>query len=124
MARILIIDDNADVRLLLRTALEDVGHAVTEADDGEEGVRMFRAEPSDLVITDILMPNKEGLETIKDLRIITKELMIVAISGGGRVNSVDFLEYATKLGANATLRKPFRIADLHGAINTCLAAAK
>jgi CheY-like chemotaxis protein len=124
MARILIIDDSPDVRLTLRTALESVGHAVTEAADGIEGIKRFSAEPSQLVITDILMPNKEGLETIRDLRKINQDLKIVAISGGSRANAVDFLNYAKSLGADMTLRKPIRMDDLYSAVDRCLASAK
>lgn len=124
MAQILIIDDDASVRLTLRSALESVGHVVTEAADGNDGIERFIAEPSDMVITDILMPNKEGLETIMNLRKINRNLRIIAISGGGRIKAVDFLEAASDLGADAVLKKPFHMADLLGIGTSCLATTK
>lgn len=124
MARILIIDDDASVRLTLRSTLEAVGHVVTEAADGSEGIEQFIAESSELVITDILMPNKEGLETIMNLRKIKRNLRIVAISGGGRIKAVDFLEAAKDLGADAVLKKPFHMADLLNVVDSCLATTK
>ena len=124
MAQILIIDDDPSVRLTLRSALESVGHLVTEAADGNEGIEQFIADPTELVITDILMPNKEGLETIMKLRKIKQNLPIIAISGGGRIKAVDFLEAAKDLGADAVVKKPFHMADLLNTVDSCLAAIK
>lgn len=107
MARILVIDDDEDVRQMLRRILEHAGHEVVEADNGAVGVKLFREEPSDLVITDIIMPEKEGIETIRDLRKLQKEVKIVAISGGGRVGPSDYLTAAKMLGAMKTFSKPF-----------------
>jgi CheY-like chemotaxis protein len=123
MARILIIDDDPSVRLTLKAALEAAGHTVGEAANGTEGIKQFHAEPSELVITDILMPDKEGLETIADLRQIKRGLKIIAMSGGARGQALDFLDVAKRFGADATLRKPFRMADLFGVVDRCLSPA-
>ena len=120
MARILIIDDEELVRLTLVQALESSGHVVTEAANGRDGVRQFGAEPYDLVITDILMPDQEGIQTIMELRKLKPDLKIVAISGGGRINTTDFLMVAKRLGADATLKKPFQLAELFRVVDTCL----
>ena len=120
MARILIIDDEEAVRLTLSQALECEGHTVIEAANGAAGLKRFEVEPVDLVITDILMPDKEGLETIRDLRRLRSDLKIIAISGGGRNDNVNFLEMAGRLGADATLKKPFSIDDLCRVVSTCL----
>lgn len=120
MARILIVDDEEQIRMALSQALQEEGHSITEATNGVEGVSLFSAERHDLVITDILMPDQEGLQTMMLLRKIEPDLKIVVISGGARVNTVDFLEVAKKLGADAILQKPFSINDLFRAVNTCL----
>ena len=105
MAAILVIDDDPDVRDLLKRTLESAGHQVTLAADGRQGVLVFRSTGADLVITDLFMPNQEGLETIKQLRLEFPEARIIAISGkptGGTMLSV-----AQRLGAIAVLPKPF-----------------
>ena len=124
MARILIIDDEEDVRAALVHILERDGHMVVEAGDGNEGLRRFRETPTDLVITDILMPDKEGIETIKDLRKIAPDLKIIAISGGGRIMNTSFLDLAEMLGADMTLKKPFQIDQFCKAVDDCLGAAR
>ena len=123
MARVLIIDDAEYVRQTLGQALEDDGHAVLMATNGREGLEVFGAERPDLVITDVLMPDMEGIETIRELRRIAPELKIVVISGGGRVNNVDYLELARKFGAAAALRKPFPLDEFCRVVNDCLIAA-
>jgi DNA-binding response OmpR family regulator len=107
MARILVIDDDEDVRTMLRRILEHDGHEVEEAANGAIGTRLFKANPADLVITDIIMPEKEGIETIRDLRREYKDVKIVAISGGGRVGPSDYLNAARMMGAKKTFTKPF-----------------
>jgi CheY-like chemotaxis protein len=120
MARILLVDDEEPIRMALSQALQDEGHTITEAPNGVDCLRLYNTERHDLVITDILMPDQEGLQTIMMLRKICPDVKIVVISGGARVNSVNFLEIAKKLGADAILQKPFSIDDLFRAVNTCL----
>lgn len=120
MARVLVIDDEADIRRLLAAGLGSDGHTVFEAADGVEGVALLGLHPVDVVITDILMPNKEGIETIIELRKTRPGLKIVAMSGGGIMSGSDALRVARSLGAHATLRKPFRIADLRRVVSACL----
>ncbi len=111
MARILLIDDDYDLRTSLKSLLEDNGHEVMEAANGNEGLAIQSDEPADLVITDLFMPEKEGLDTIMDLKRDNPQAKIIAISGGGRAASVDFLELARNLGASHTLKKPFEPED-------------
>jgi len=108
------------MRRLLSAGLGADGHVVFEAADGVEGIAMVGRHPVDVVITDILMPNKEGIETIIELRKTRPGLKIVAMSGGGIMSGADTLRVARSLGAHATLRKPFRIADLRRVVAACL----
>ena len=121
--RILIIDDDDLVRETLRRVLEAAGFQVVEAPDGRQGTLLYRRDPVDLVITDLLMPVKEGIETIRELRQINADAKIIAISGGGRAGAVDFLEMARKLGANRVIAKPFRPTELVKAVRAVLGAA-
>ena len=107
MARILIIDDENLVRFALRQVLEDAGYGVEEAEDGEKGLERVAAKGVDLVITDIVMPNKEGIQTITEIKAVRPEIPILAISGGGRIGKVDYLGGSREAGADDTLRKPF-----------------
>ena len=118
--RILIIDDDTQTRSLLRQMLERAGYAVEEAGHGSEGLRRYRAAPTALVITDLLMPDRDGLETIRELRQAYPEVKILAISGGGQLKLLNFLTVAEKLGAQHTLRKPFRRQELLDAVRTLL----
>jgi CheY-like chemotaxis protein len=122
MARILVIDDEASVRKMLRHMLERAGHEVAEAEDGGVGLRFYREHPTDLIITDILMPDKEGIETILQLRKIHPQVKIIAISGGGHMNKHDLLVTAQRLGATRTLAKPFERQELLAAVQEALAA--
>ena len=117
MARVLLIDDEEFVRMTLGQALEDDGHDVIIAVNGQDGLKRYKAENPDLVITDVLMPEKEGIETILELRKLDPEAKILVISGGVRVNNVDFLEIARKLGATAAMKKPFPIDEFSAIIN-------
>lgn len=121
MARILVIDDEEDIRMTVTMALESMGHEVTEAIDGTDGLRRFGVEQNDLVITDLLMPDKEGIETILELRKIRPDIKIIVMSGGGRINAQHVLEAAKRLGANIALKKPFSIAELCRVVDSCLA---
>jgi YesN/AraC family two-component response regulator len=107
MARILIIDDEEQIRQYLQRILEKEGHEVVDAPDGAVGTKLYREKPADVVILDILMPEKEGLETIIELKRDYPDTKIIAISGGGRGGKLDFLKIAQKLGALRTLNKPF-----------------
>lgn len=122
MARILVVDDEDDVRFTLVQALATAGHDCIEASDGELALRRIADSDVELVVTDLLMPNREGLETIMEIRANRADIKIIAISGGGRVRNVEFLEAAKRLGADAYLRKPFRLAELTRAVDDCLAS--
>lgn len=107
MSRILVIDDEPAIRTVLQTVLMREGHAVTCAKNGKAGLDSFTQDKPDLVITDIIMPEKEGIEIIQTIRKADPLLPIIAISGGGRAANTDFLPLAAKFGATATLSKPF-----------------
>lgn len=120
MAEILVIDDDDMVRTMLLRTLARGGHTATGARDGAEGVAAFREKPADLVITDIFMPNQEGLATIMELRRGFPHIRIIAISGGGARASLDVLPVAEALGAQRTLRKPFTPAEVMDAVRDVL----
>lgn len=104
----------------LRRYLERHGFEVAVASDGDEGIEIHRANPADLVVTDILMPGKEGFETIKGLREITPELRIVAISGGGRNEPHTYLRFAQRFGADRAFSKPLDLSVLVSSIRELL----
>jgi DNA-binding response OmpR family regulator len=112
MARILVIEDDLQVRGVFREALEGAGHTVTEAENGAAGTRLFRERGADLVITNILMPEKDGFETIRDLRRDSVALPIIAVSAGSPRLKMDILKSAALLGASRTLAKPFDLQAL------------
>ena len=112
MAKILVLDDDDTVRLSIQLALEDAGHEVAAAADGKEGTTLFRENPADLVISDIFMPEKEGLETIDEIKRLRPQTKIIAISGGGRMAPDDYLLIAKSVGADRSLLKPFDIQQL------------
>lgn len=122
MANVLIIDDDDMVRTMLLRTLTRGGHEAVGARDGIEGVDVFRRKPADLVITDIFMPNQEGLATIMELRRSHPSIKIIAISGGGARASLDVLPVAEALGAQKTLRKPFTPAEVMDAVREVLGA--
>ncbi|MBF0584519.1 MAG: response regulator [Magnetococcales bacterium] len=108
MARILIVDDDISIRILLRKLLEDDGHQIEEAVDGKQAVRCYWENPADLVITDVLMPEKDGVELIRDLLRGFPDVRVVAMSGGGRwVSARRGLQLAGESGAAHLLEKPF-----------------
>jgi len=116
MIRILLIDDDALARDMLRQMLERAGYDVVEAASGREGLQHYQATAIDLIITDILMPDQDGLETILELRRLAPEAKIIAISGGGQSGLLDLLPVAAKLGAQWTFWKPLRRLELLAAI--------
>jgi DNA-binding response OmpR family regulator len=120
MARILIIDDDERIRELLRLDLHMSGHEVFLAREGEEGLEIFHNKKVDLVVTDILMPHKEGIQTIMELRAEYPDVKIVAISGGGAFGAEKYLSMAKDLGADRILTKPFSLAELKKNINELL----
>jgi DNA-binding response OmpR family regulator len=125
MARILIIDDEESIRETLQLLLEEAGYEVQVAADGDEGVHLFRTAPADLVITDIFMPNREGLDVTKELRSDFPEVKIIAISGGGRVGvrketTIDLLAISREFGACCTFVKPFHLNDILITVNELL----
>jgi CheY-like chemotaxis protein len=118
---ILVIDDDALVRQTLTLLLENKGYEVQCAPEGRQGLQAFHKRRPSLVITDIIMPEMEGIETIMELRILSRDCPIIAMSGGGRFGKADFLTVAKHLGATATLSKPFEAEDLLQTVAGCLA---
>lgn len=107
---ILVIDDEENIRELVRAVLENAGYEVLDAADGDIGLEVFRSNQVDLIITDLIMPGKEGIETISELRKQQSNLKILAISGA--VDSSTYLHLAGHLGADETLGKPFSVNEL------------
>ena len=106
MERILIIDDEQQIRSMLRLMLERDGYEVVEAPDGIEGIKAYRQKPADLIITDLIMPNKDGIGMIIELQKEFPDVKIIAMSGGGLNKPDGYLKGAKKLGAACTLTKP------------------
>jgi DNA-binding response OmpR family regulator len=106
-ARILLIDDDAAVRESLRLVLEASGHQVRSADSGDSGLDAAGDFHPDIILTDIIMPGCEGIETIMTLKTRYPAIRIIAMSGGGRVGNRDYLDLARDVGADAVLQKPF-----------------
>ncbi|HKT18215.1 MAG TPA: response regulator [Stellaceae bacterium] len=123
MKKILIIDDNDAVRSTMARILDLAGYETVTAGDGNEGLARMRAERPDLIITDIIMPEKEGIETIRSILAEQPDAKIVAVSGGGRHGTLDFLSAARKLGAAEVLQKPFEPDELVTSVARCLDAA-
>jgi DNA-binding response OmpR family regulator len=124
MAKILLIDDDTLVRTSLAFALEDARHTVVQAGNGNEGLEALAREAFDLVVLDILMPEREGIETIREIRKSSKTLPVLAISGGDKTGWSDFLRMATVLGANDTMAKPFTATDFLACVGRLLAAPR
>jgi two-component system chemotaxis response regulator CheY len=117
MPSVLVVDDEDQIRQLIRETLEQAGYAVREARDGKEGLEQYRAHPADLVIMDILMPDQDGLESIMTLRREFPGARIIAITGGSdMIGILNFLDVAKMLGARRTLQKPFEMKTLVDAV--------
>jgi YesN/AraC family two-component response regulator len=116
MVDILLVDDDPMVRDALKKRLERDGHLVRLAGNGNEAIHMVRETRPDLVITDVIMPEREGVETILELKKLHPDLKIIAMSGGGRMGRLDYLKLATNFGADATLTKPFTSMQLKLAV--------
>ncbi len=120
MSSILVIDDESQIRTMLKQMLENEGHTVKIASDGKKAMEIVSKNSFDLVITDLIMPDKEGLETIIELKNNSPDVKIIAISGGGRIDPETLLQMAGKLGADHTFKKPIKREELMGAVNGLL----
>ena len=116
MIRILLVDDDQSFRPMLAETLSRLGHHVVTATNGDEALELFREDAIDLVITDLIMPEREGLDVIRTLRRRSPNVKIIAMSGGGRASPVTYLEIAKRLGAATVLAKPFSTQQLKAAI--------
>ena len=121
MARILVVDDDALVRATVASALQRVGHEIVEAQNGLEAMATIERTSLDLVISDIIMPEVDGIGLLLRLRKQHPSLRVIVISGGGRIHKSDFLRMATTLGADMSLAKPFTPEQLRKAVDTVLA---
>jgi CheY-like chemotaxis protein len=121
MATILVIDDEDVDRMLVSELLRAEGHDVVEAADGVEGIAAFEKTGVDVLITDMMMPEKDGFETISEIKRKSPDLKIMAISGGGAYNDLSSLEMVKFVGADSTLTKPISAESLIAAVNDLLA---
>ena len=120
MALILVIDDDDAIRSMLSIFFQKQGYEVEIASNGKEGLSIFKTKPVDLVITDIVMPEKEGIETIGELIHECPDVKIIAISGGCRIIPDTYLSLAKSLGAAYTFNKPVAMKELLTAVKKCL----
>lgn len=114
--KILVIDDDECIRITCRNILKKMPCTVIEAEDGMAGMERFKEEMPDITITDMLMPNKEGLETISEIKARNPKAKIIAMSGGGGTHNMNFLNMAAKFGADLIISKPFKPDELLGAV--------
>lgn len=120
MASVLVIDDAPGMRRLMARILTTMGHVAIEAEDGAVGLKLFKEYRPPLVITDVLMPERDGIETILSIRRLSLATKILAVSGGGQSFRYEFLEVTRKFGAQMTLRKPFRTDEFVAAVTSLL----
>jgi DNA-binding response OmpR family regulator len=123
MAHILIVDDEPEIRAFIAAALDWAGHTFSEAGDGREAARKIQAAPFDLIITDIIMPERDGLEMIMDLRREGNVMPVIAMTGMP-IDSLLYLKAAQQLGASRALTKPFTVQELLKAVNEVLAQSR
>lgn len=120
MAKVLVIDDDELMRITLRTLLEEEGHTVLEASDGREGVDVFNNNGADLIITDVMMPKRSGIDVLEKLRAASPNLKIIVISGASRFDNADMLRMASILGAERTFHKPINKVEMVSAVREAL----
>lgn len=120
MSVILIVEDDKDLREMLRTALQRKDHTVVEAENGKEALLYFKPDITDLVITDLIMPDEDGLKVIMKIKELKKDIKIIAISGGGKGGPGSYLTLARALGADEIYYKPFSLNDLTARISELL----
>ncbi len=120
MARVLIIEDDIPILEMLCEVFAKEGFEVMGAPNGKKGMRLQNENPADVIITDIIMPEKEGIETISEIKSNFPETKVIAMSGGGFVGPGEYLDVAKKLGATLTFKKPFAIKTLITAVNGLL----
>ena len=120
MSKILVIDDDDFLTGMIIQLLSKAGYEVECATDGKRGLRLLETNSYDLIVTDIVMPEKEGLETILDIRKMRKTVPIIAISGGGRLGPDHYLGVALEFGADYAFKKPFETEPFLGAVRECL----
>lgn len=119
MPSVLIVDDEEQVRHLIRIGLEESGYEVREARSGQEGLALYREKPADLVIMDIVMPDQDGFESLRTLRQEFPAARVIAMTGeSDMIGILNYLDVATMLGACRTFQKPFEVADLMKAVQT------
>lgn len=123
MPHIHIVDDEALIRELFRRILETEGYEVTDSADGNAALALCRRQPPDLIIIDLIMPDKEGIETIIELKRDFPHMKIIAISGGGRITAREYLELAETFGANMTLSKPISRDELLTVVGTVISTS-
>jgi CheY-like chemotaxis protein len=120
MASILLVDDDDQLRTMLSNVLTHAGYQVQEASDGQQAIELYRSHPTDLVITDLVMPEKEGLEMIVEFKRLYSDAKIIAISGGGGHGRQSYLKMAAAFGAQRVLAKPFSHAEMLEAVSQVL----
>lgn len=122
MAKILVVDDEDNIRFVIKEILEQDHHEVTEARTGSEALKIFEQKPAELVITDLVMPDKNGIDLILELKNRYPNVRILAISGGGGLNGrFDYIPIAELIGARSVMRKPFNIVELRETVKGILA---
>jgi two-component system, chemotaxis family, chemotaxis protein CheY len=120
VARILVVDDDQPVREMICSILDTCGYKIAEAANGNIAISMYREQPFDVVITDLVMPDMEGIELIKELRAIDRNVKVIAISGGFLTASDTYLKAAKLMGAQRTLPKPFEMDELLSVVSSVL----
>lgn len=106
------MEDNDDLRTMLKSSLEKMDHKVIEASNGREALNRFKPAFTDLVVTDLLMPEQDGIGLILELKKIKPDIMVIAVSGGGKIGPSNYLDIAKTLGADAVFSKPFNLKHL------------
>jgi DNA-binding NtrC family response regulator len=120
MPDVLLIEDDEQVRRMVTVALQAAGFTVAAAEDGREGLALFRKDPARVVVTDLFMPKMDGLEVIQVFRRLAPEVKLIAVSGGGSYRITGPLQAAERLGAHMTLEKPFELDELAAAVREAL----